>query len=58
MHADLQFGRQIGKGACSTVKIAHHRKTGENYAVKMFNIYDEVRTVTALHTWILILRYP
>ena len=45
MHADLQFGQQIGKGACSIVKIAHHKKTGENYAVKMFNIYDEVRTI-------------
>ena len=53
-HADLQFGRQIGKGACSVVKIAHHRKTGENYAVKMFNIYDEVRTIAALHILILI----
>lgn len=41
-HADLKFGRRIGKGACSVVKIAHHKKTGESYAVKMFNIYDEV----------------
>ena len=42
VHADLQFGRRLGKGACSVVKIAHHKKTGESYAVKMFNIYDEV----------------
>ena len=46
MHADLHFGRQIGKGACSVVKIARHKKTGENYAVKLFNIYDEVRTIS------------
>lgn len=56
MHADLQFGQQIGKGACSIVKIAHHKKTGENYAVKMFNIYDEVRTIAALLILILIPR--
>ena len=48
MHADLHFGRQIGKGACSVVKIARHKKTGENYAVKLFNIYDEVRTISCL----------
>ncbi len=38
---DLVFGSKIGQGACSTVKIATHKRTGERYAVKMFNVYDE-----------------
>ena len=37
----MVFGSKIGQGACSTVKIATHRRTGERYAVKMFNVYDE-----------------
>ena len=58
MHADLHFGRQIGKGACSVVKVAHHKKTGESYAVKMFNIYDEVRSIGFLDNLTLIARSP
>ena len=41
-HSDLLFGRRIGQGACSTVNIAKHTATGEKFAVKMFNVYDEV----------------
>ena len=42
-HSDLIIGRKIGQGACSTVYIAKHIQTGETFAVKMFNIYDEVK---------------
>jgi mitogen-activated protein kinase kinase 9 len=38
---DLNFGSRIGQGACSTVNVATHRRTGERFAVKMFNVYDE-----------------
>lgn len=37
----LVMGKRIGQGACSTVVVAHHRDTGERFAVKMFNVYDE-----------------
>ena len=37
---DLDIGKRIGHGACSSVNIATHRMTGEKYAIKMFNIYD------------------
>ena len=42
--SDLIMGRRIGQGACSSVNIAKHRTSGEKYAVKLFNIYDEVRS--------------
>jgi mitogen-activated protein kinase kinase 1 len=38
--SDLNLGRKIGQGACSTVNIATHVVTGEQYAVKIFNVYD------------------
>lgn len=31
-------------GACSTVNIASHKRTGAKYAVKMFNAYDTHQT--------------
>eukprot|EP01031_Cornospumella_fuschlensis_P032545 gene32545-39351_t len=37
---DLILGRRIGQGACSSVNLAQHRRTGETYAIKLFNIYD------------------
>ena len=40
---DLDMGRQIGSGACSSVRIAKHKTTGELFAVKMFNVYDRER---------------
>lgn len=40
-YSDLRMGRKIGAGACSAVNIATHIRTGEKYAVKMFNIYDK-----------------
>lgn len=38
---DLIIGKRIGQGACSSVNIAKHHSTGEKYAVKMFNVYDD-----------------
>lgn len=40
--SELIMDRRIGQGACSTVNMARHIKTGEIFAVKMFNVYDEV----------------
>jgi serine/threonine protein kinase len=40
-YSDLIMGRRIGQGACSSVNIAKHSETGEMFAVKMFNVYDE-----------------
>ncbi|RYH12703.1 hypothetical protein EON65_37555 [archaeon] len=37
---DLILGRRIGQGACSSVNLAQNRRTGETYAIKLFNIYD------------------
>ncbi len=42
-YADLIIGRRIGKGACSAVHVAEHDKSGELYAVKMFNAFDKVQ---------------
>jgi serine/threonine protein kinase len=39
--ADLEMGRNIGQGACSAVNIARHKRTGQTYAVKMFNVDDQ-----------------
>jgi hypothetical protein len=41
-YGDLIMGRRIGQGACSSVNMARHSETGEMFAVKMFNVYDEV----------------
>ena len=41
LYQDLILGKRIGQGACSSVHMAEHRVTGEPYAVKMFNVYDE-----------------
>lgn len=41
-YPDLIMGRRIGQGACSSVNMARHSETGEMFAVKMFNVYDEV----------------
>ena len=35
------LGKRIGAGACSQVYLANHHTTGQVYAVKMFNVYDE-----------------
>jgi serine/threonine protein kinase len=40
-YADLIMGERIGHGACSNVNISIHKKTGEKYAIKMFNIMDK-----------------
>ena len=41
-YSDLIMGKRIGQGACSSVNMARHAETGEMFAVKMFNVYDEV----------------
>jgi serine/threonine protein kinase len=39
---DLKFAPgALGAGACSTVRLARHRRTDERYAVKLFAIFDE-----------------
>eukprot|EP00611_Tribonema_gayanum_P008663 TRINITY_DN18254_c0_g1_i2.p1 TRINITY_DN18254_c0_g1~~TRINITY_DN18254_c0_g1_i2.p1 ORF type:complete len:429 (+),score=138.37 TRINITY_DN18254_c0_g1_i2:154-1440(+) len=38
--ADLDFGRVLGKGACSYVLEARHKRSNDLYAVKVFNPYD------------------
>ena len=43
-YSDLIMGNRIGQGACSSVNMARHAETGEMFAVKMFNVYDEVLT--------------
>lgn len=40
---DLILGNRIGQGACSSVNIARHKRTGEVYAIKMFNVYDKAQ---------------
>ena len=40
-YPDLIVGNRIGHGACSSVNSAKHRRTGELYAVKMFNILNK-----------------
>ena len=40
---ELDMGSRIGQGACSTVMFAKHRRTGEMYAVKMFNVWDRAQ---------------
>jgi serine/threonine protein kinase len=42
-YSELIIGKKIGQGACSTVNMARHVHTGEIFAVKMFNVYDEVK---------------
>lgn len=42
------MGRRIGQGACSSVNLATHKRTGEVFAVKMFNVYDQAQA-TQLH---------
>ena len=41
--ADLVMGKRIGSGACSSVFVGTHRRTGECFAVKTFNVYDRDR---------------
>ncbi len=43
--SELEIGKRIGSGACSSVHIATHKNTGESYAVKIFNVYDRERTL-------------
>mmetsp|Transcript_18518 Transcript_18518/g.31006 ORF Transcript_18518/g.31006 Transcript_18518/m.31006 type:complete len:549 (-) Transcript_18518:56-1702(-) len=38
---DLELGKRIGQGACSSVNLAQHKRTGETFAIKMFNVYDK-----------------
>ena len=35
---DLVVVREMGAGACGTVRAARHKETGEMYAVKCFNL--------------------
>ena len=40
---ELDVGRRIGLGSCSSVHVASHKIRGERYAVKYFNVYDRER---------------
>ena len=40
-YTDVILGKKIGQGACSSVNLAHHRRTNEIYAIKMFNTFDK-----------------
>jgi serine/threonine protein kinase len=51
LFTDLILGRKLGQGACSSVYAATHRTTGEQYAVKMFNVYDKVSAVNHSYIW-------
>lgn len=51
-YEDLEIGKRIGHGACSSVNIAQCRETGVKYAVKMFNVYDNAQA-RQLHNEIL-----
>jgi serine/threonine protein kinase len=42
-YADLIIGKRIGQGACSAVHLAEHERTGEIFAVKMFNAFDKAQ---------------
>jgi hypothetical protein len=48
-YSELIMGRKIGQGACSTVNMARHVHTGAIFAVKMFNIYDEVKFLSYMY---------
>lgn len=48
-YSDLIMGKRIGQGACSCVNMAKHSETGEMFAVKMFNVYDEVNDYKYSH---------
>jgi len=37
---DLVVEKRIGQGACSAVFRARHKRLGEKYALKMFNVFD------------------
>lgn len=41
--SDLVLTKRIGQGACSAVFKAVHERTGEFFAIKMFNVYDKER---------------
>lgn len=41
LYSDLVLGAKIGYGACSSVYVAAHKRTGSKYAIKMFSVYDQ-----------------
>jgi serine/threonine protein kinase len=51
---DLVIGGMLGKGACSSVYQAQHRKSHEKFAVKVFNVYDRAQA-SQLYNEILLL---
>ncbi len=52
--SDLVIGHVLGKGACSSVYRARHKRGGENYAVKVFNVFDRTQA-SQLYNEILLL---
>ena len=40
---DLELGDTIGRGCSSYVQIALHRKTGQQFAVKVINMFDKAK---------------
>jgi serine/threonine protein kinase len=52
--SDLVIGSVLGKGACSSVYKAHHKRSGEKYAVKVFNVFDRTQA-SQLYNEILLL---
>lgn len=51
---DLKIGSILGRGACSSVYAASHKRSGERYALKIFNVYDRGQA-SQLHNEILLL---
>ena len=41
LYSDLVLGAKIGYGACSSVYVATHKRSGAKYAIKMFSVYDQ-----------------
>jgi serine/threonine protein kinase len=52
--SDLVIGSILGKGACSSVYMAHHKRSGDRYAVKVFNVFDRTQA-SQLYNEILLL---
>lgn len=48
------IGAVLGKGACSSVYKAQHKRTNEKFAVKVFNVFDRTQA-SQLYNEILLL---
>ena len=41
----LEMGRKLGSGACSSVVLARHTTTGQEFAIKIFSVFDRKKRV-------------